>query len=59
MATISFLLNGGDGLTLAMDAMNMEIYDVYIKDAVLEHIERLTAGGEHIRGKDVGRVVIK
>lgn len=58
MATISFLLNGGDGLTLAEDAMNMKIYDVYIKDAVLEYIEGLTAVGEHIRGKDVGRVVM-
>ena len=59
LATISFLLHGGDGLNLAENAGNIEVYDVYIKDAVLEYVNALTLRGEHIRGKDVGRLVIR
>lgn len=59
VATISFLLNGGDRLSLAKDAVTIEIYDMYIKDAVLDYVDALTARGEHIRGKDVGRVIIR
>lgn len=59
VATISFLLHGGDGLTLADGAAGLEIYDVAIFDAVLEHVESLTSEGKHIKGKDVGHIVIR
>ena len=32
---------------------------MYIKDAVLDYVDALAARGEHIRGKDVGRVIIR
>jgi hypothetical protein len=59
VATISFLLHGADGLTLADGAAGLEMYDVAIFDAVLEHVESLTSEGKHIKGKDVGHIVIR
>ena len=59
VATISFLLRGGDGLTLAENASNMQEFDIAIVDAVLEHIAALTAEGKSIKGSDARYVVIK
>lgn len=59
VATISFLLHGGDGLTLAENASNLMVYDVAIVDAVLEHVYALTAEGKSIKGSDVTHVVIR
>lgn len=60
MATISFLLEGGDGLSLAENAVNMTVYeDVPIIDAVLEHIAAETAAGRPIAAVADGRVVVK
>ena len=44
MATISFLLTGGDGLSLEENALSVTVYeDVPIIDAVLEHVNAETA----------------
>lgn len=60
MATISFLLNGGDGLSLAEDALYVEVYeDVLVIDPVLEHIYAETDAGRQIGYKTDGRVLIK
>ena len=59
VATISFLLRGGDGLTLAENASNMQEFDIAIVDAVLEHVAALTAEGKSIKGSDARYVVIK
>lgn len=60
VATISFLLDGGDGLSLAKDALSVKVYeDVQIIDAVLEHIYAETAAGRPIEYKTDGRVVVK
>lgn len=60
MATISFLLDGGDGLTLAHNAKSVTVYeDVQIIDAVLEYIAAETAAGRSIEYKTDGRVVIR
>ena len=59
VATISFLLHGGDGLTLADGAVNMKEYEVSIADVVLEHIYSLTASGRHVRGSEARYVTIK
>ena len=59
VATISFLLNGGDGLYLARGADNLTTYDVTIVDAVLEYVYSLEAEGKSIKGSDVTHVVIK
>lgn len=59
IATISFLLNGGDGLSLAQGAQNMMITDVLIVDAVLEHLAGLEAEGKSITGTEEQCVIIK
>lgn len=60
MATISFLLNGGDGLNLADNAVNVIRYDdVDVIDAVLEYVYAETAAGRQITYESDGRVVIR
>ena len=60
MATISFLMTGGDGLTLADKALSVTIFeDVDIIDAVLEYVYAETAAGRDIEYKTDGRVVVK
>ncbi len=60
MATISFLLGGGDGLTLEQNALSVTVYeDVQIIDAVLEHVYAETEAGRPIEYKTDGRVVVK
>lgn len=59
VTTVSFLLNGGDGLFLAKDALNMvEYHDVNVIDAVLEHVYAETAAGRSLEYKTDGRVTI-
>lgn len=59
VATNSFLLNGGDGLHLAKDAVNLIIFDEYVKEAMLESIRKYTAEGKPFEYKLDSRVVIK
>ena len=59
VATISFLLKGGDGITMEDGALTIQNFDVDIIDAVLEHVYAETAAGRPITAKPDGRVVIK
>ena len=59
VATISFLLNGGDGLRLADGSLSVNQYDVLISDAVLEYVSAQTAEGKSITPPDVQYVVIR
>ena len=60
LATISFLLSGGDGLTLEQNARSVTVYkDVDVIDAILEHVYAETAAGRPIEYKTDGRVVVK
>ena len=60
LATISFLLNGGDGLSLQDSAVSVKVFDdVDIIDAVLEYVAEETKAGRPIEYKTDGRVVIK
>ena len=59
MATISFLLNGGDGLALQNNALSVTVFeDVPIIDAVLEHVATETAAGRPIEYSTDGRVTV-
>jgi 2',3'-cyclic-nucleotide 2'-phosphodiesterase (5'-nucleotidase family) len=59
VTTVSFLLNGGDGLFMAHDALKMvEYHDVNVIDAVLEHVYAQTAAGKSLEYKTDGRVTI-
>ncbi len=60
MATISFLLGGGDGLSLDHNAVSITTFeDVDIIDAVLEYVHAKTAAGEPVEYHKDGRVIIK
>lgn len=59
VATISFLLEGGDGLYLAHNSRNLKIYDIDIIDIILDKVKSLTAEGKPIEYHTDGRVVIE
>lgn len=60
VATISFLLNGGDDLFLSKDALKVVPFkDVNMIDAVLEHVYKETEAGRPIEYKTDGRVIIR
>jgi len=60
LATISFLLGGGDGLSLDHNAVSLTVFkDVDVIDAILEHVYSETAAGRPIGYHTDGRVVIK
>ncbi len=57
--TISFLLNGGDNIRMAEDALTIIPSDVNIIDAVLEHVHAETAAGRPIEYTTDNRVIIR
>ena len=59
VATISFLLNGGDGLHLADGALALEQLDAIVNEPVLKHIRKETAEGRKIGYKKDGRITIR
>ncbi|MBO6082317.1 MAG: 5'-nucleotidase C-terminal domain-containing protein [Bacteroidales bacterium] len=58
VATISFLLNGGDGLFVARNAVSLQMYDEYILDVMLPCVQRLTEEGKPIEYQMDGRIQI-
>lgn len=59
MATISFLLNGGDGLNLAQDALAVDQLNAIVNEPVMKHIRKETAAGRKIGYKKDGRITIR
>ncbi len=60
IATISYLLGGGDGLSLDHNAVSVTIYkDVDVIDAVLNHVYAETAAGRPITYEADARIIIK
>lgn len=56
MATINFLMDGGDGLSLSKVAQNVESSGVYLRDAFVGYIKGKTAKGETLKLSCDGRV---
>ena len=56
VATISFLLNGGDDIFVARNAVNLQIFDEYIIDVMLPYVQRLTAEGKPVEYQKDGRI---
>lgn len=56
VATISFLLNGGDGLNVAKNALELQIFDEYIIDVILPYVKSLTAQGKYLEYETDGRI---
>lgn len=59
VATIDFLLDGGDGLNVAKNAKDLVITDKKIIDSMLPYVLELTAAGKPIEYHTDGRVVVK
>lgn len=59
VATIDFLLDGGDGLYIARNAKDVVITDVKIMDSMIPYIQGLTAAGKPLEYHTDGRVVVK
>lgn len=58
VATVSFLLDGGDGYSIAKNALRLDILPQVIIDAMLPYVKSLTAAGRNIEYSRDGRVVI-
>ena len=59
VATVDFLLDGGDHLNVARGATKLVMTDVYIGDAMQAYIRSLTAEGKTIDYTTDGRVIVK
>jgi len=59
IASIDFLLNGGDGFHLAKDALSLDKTDFKVFDAILAYIRELMASGRSIDFETDGRVTDK
>lgn len=58
VATIDFLLDGGDDVVMSRNAMNFIQTDIKIYDAFDAYLKKLTAEGKPIQYQKDGRVVI-
>lgn len=58
VATISFLLDGGDGMAVAQNAVEVIDTGVPIFDAVIAYVRELTAAGKNIEYQTDGRVEV-
>lgn len=58
VATINFLLTGGDGLFIAKNALELIDSGIYVKDALIPYIQRLTRESTAIAGHLDDRVVV-
>ena len=59
MASISFLLNGGDGIRLAENSLAIETLSSIVNEPVIKHIKKETAAGRKIGYKKDGRITIR
>lgn len=59
VATISFLLNGGDRLNLGAGAVETEVFDVDVIDIMLDYVKGLAASGRPVTYSSDSRVVIR
>lgn len=56
VATINFVLNGGDGFNIAKNAKSIEMYDVTMSDFMMDYYKQLTAEGKDITYPVDGRI---
>ena len=59
VATVDFLLDGGDNISVARGATKLIISDVIIGSAIEKYVRQLTADGKAIEYQTDGRVVVK
>lgn len=59
VATIDFLLDGGDNVSVSRNALSLTKTDVLIRDALMEYLDGLREAGKPIEYKTDGRVEIQ
>ncbi len=59
VATIDFLLSGGDQIAIGALAEDVVLSPVLIRDVVLEHVRKAEAAGIVLDGKKDGRVIME
>lgn len=59
LATIDFLLDGGDGLFLAKNAKELVLSTVKVNEWMVPYVRSLTAEGKSVEGKIDGRVTVR
>lgn len=59
LATIDFLLDGGDGISVAKNARDLVMMDKILCDVILPRIECLTEAGKPLEYSTDGRVSVK
>lgn len=59
LATIDFLLDGGDGLFLARNAKELVMSDTKVNEWMVPYVRSLTAEGRNVEGIIDGRVTIR
>ena len=59
VASISFLLDGGDGIHLAENALVVEALEQIVNEPVIKHIRKETAAGRMIGYRKDGRITIR
>ena len=59
VVSITFLLNGGDGIFLANNALSVDTLGILVREPVMKHITKETEAGRKIGYKKDGRVIIR
>lgn len=59
VATIDFLLDGGDGISVARNALSLVRTDVLVREAFMDYLARLREKGKSLEYSTDGRVTIK
>ena len=59
IATLDFLMNGGDKLQPLKEAVAVEQTGLLLRDVIFEKIAALTSNGELIKSKITNRVIIE
>lgn len=59
LATIDFLLDGGDGLSLAKNAKELVLSKVKVNEWMVPYVRSLTAEGKNVEGVIDGRVTVR
>ena len=59
VATIDFLLSGGDGIAIGALAEDVVLTDVLVKDVMLEYFQKMEAEGKVVDGQKDGRVIME
>lgn len=59
LATISFLLHGGDGLALEESAQTVQTFDIDVIDAIMNHVYAEKAAGRPLTAELDGRVIVR